>query len=108
MGWLAAVTAVAALVAAGAEIWRFGLMLEGRTLVLSGAVVRASDVLVAISALAVGVLALVTALLAIPTLVRHPRRGGPADRPGAFAAAAGHRAQVAGTWSGTSTAPARS
>ncbi len=39
--------------AAGAEIWRFVLMLEGRTLVLSGAVVRASDVLVAISALAV-------------------------------------------------------
>ena len=36
-GWLSAVTAVAALVAAGAEIWRFVLMLEGRTLVLSGA-----------------------------------------------------------------------
>ena len=70
VGWVAAVTAVAAMVAAGAEIWRFGLMLAGRTLVLSGAVVRASDVLVAISALAVGVLALVTALLAIPTLVR--------------------------------------
>ena len=70
VGWVAAVTAVAALVAAGAEIWRFSLMIQGRTLVLSGAVVRASDVLVAITALAVGALALLTAMLAIPTLVR--------------------------------------
>ncbi len=50
---LAAVTTVVALVAAGSEIWRFGLMLEGRTRVLSGEIVRVSDVLVAASGIAV-------------------------------------------------------
>jgi hypothetical protein len=63
-------TAVAALTAAGAEIWRFVLMLEGRTLVLSGTVVRASDVLVAASGLAVLTFAVLTAAFAVPALVR--------------------------------------
>jgi hypothetical protein len=58
------------LVAAGAEIWRFALMLEGRKLVLSGDVVRASDVLVAASGLAVVLAALLTVAVAVPTLLR--------------------------------------
>jgi hypothetical protein len=68
--WLAAATALCALVAAGAEIWRFALMLEGRTLVLSGQAVRASDMLVAGSGLAVVVAALLTAAFAVPALTR--------------------------------------
>ena len=67
---LSAVTAVTALVVAGAEIWRFVLMLEGRTLVLSGTVVRTSDVLVAASGLAVLTFALLTAAFVAPALVR--------------------------------------
>jgi hypothetical protein len=68
--WLAAATALCALVAAGAEIWRFALMLEGRTLVLSGQAVRASDLLVAGSGLAVVCAALLTAAFAVPALMR--------------------------------------
>ena len=68
--WLAAATAVVALVAAGAEVWRFVLMLQGRTLVLSGTAVLASDVLVAASGLAVVLVALVTAAFGISALVR--------------------------------------
>jgi len=68
--WLAVLAAAAALLAAGAEIWRFVLMLQGRTLVLDGSVVRASDILVA----AAGILAPLTALLAlvyaVPVLTR--------------------------------------
>lgn len=67
---LSALTAVTALVAAGAEIWRFVLLLEGRTLVLSGSVVRASDVLVAASGLAVLTFAVLMAAFAVPALVR--------------------------------------
>lgn len=67
---LALATAVAALVASGAEIWRFVLLLEGRTLVLSGPVVRSSDVLVAASGLAVLTFALLLAAFAVPALVR--------------------------------------
>lgn len=70
VGWLSVVTAAAALLAAGAEVWRFVLMLQGRTMVLSGSIVRASDVLVAISALAVACLALLTASMAVPVVVR--------------------------------------
>jgi Domain of unknown function (DUF4328) len=73
LGWVATlcvVTAISALIAAGSEIWRFVLMLQGRTLVLSGPVVRASDVLVAFSGIAVVVLALSTAAMAVPALVR--------------------------------------
>ena len=68
--WLAAATALCALVAAGAEIWRFALMLEGRKLVLSGQAVRASDLLVAGSGLAVVCAALLTAAFAVPALMR--------------------------------------
>ena len=68
--WLAAATSVCALVAAGAESWRFALMLEGRTLVLAGDVVRASDVLVAASGMAVVLAALVTAACAVPALLK--------------------------------------
>ncbi|MET0966604.1 MAG: DUF4328 domain-containing protein, partial [Nakamurella sp.] len=63
--WLALLAAAAAMLAAGAEIWRFVLMIEGRTLVLDGSVVRASDALVA----AAGILAPLTALLAIVSAV---------------------------------------
>ncbi len=69
-GWSAAVTAVVAGCAAGAEIWRFILLLQGRTLVLSGAAVRASDVLVAATGLAVVVAALTTVVFAVPAVVR--------------------------------------
>ena len=69
----AVVTAVTALVAAGAEIWRFVLLLEGRTLVLSGTVVRSSDVLVAASGLAVMTFAVLLAAFAVPALVRTHR-----------------------------------
>ena len=68
--WMAAITMVTALVAAGAEIWRFTLMLDGRTLVLSGDAVRASDVLVAAGGIAVVLAAVVTAGMAVPALVR--------------------------------------
>lgn len=69
-GWFALATAVLALFAAGAEIWRFVLLLQGRTLVLSGPVVAASDVVVAAGGLAVVVAALLTAAVAVPALLR--------------------------------------
>lgn len=86
---LSAVTAVTALAAAGAEIWRFVLMLDGRTLVLSGTVVRTSDVLVAASGLAAVTFAVLLAAFAVPALVsthhaaahrlgHAPSRSGPA------------------------------
>ncbi len=71
--WLAVVTAVAAAGAAGAEIWRFVLMLRGRTEVLSGTAVLSSDVLVAAMGLAVVVAALATAVVAVPALIRAHR-----------------------------------
>ncbi len=71
--WLAALTGLAALTAAGAEVWRFVLMVQGRTLVLSGSAVRASDILVASAGLTAVAAALVTVALAVPALVRsHP------------------------------------
>jgi hypothetical protein len=68
--WLAGLAAVASLLAAGAEIWRFVLMLDGRTQVLSGGVVRASDALVAAAGIAVVLFAVLTVVLAVPALVR--------------------------------------
>ena len=65
---LAAVTAVLALVAAAAETWRFGLLLEGRTKVLSAATVWGSDVFVAAAgagAIAAAVAALVVSAVAL-------------------------------------------
>lgn len=67
---LSTLAAAAALVAAGAEIWRFRLLLDGRTLVLDGATVRASDILVAASGLAVVTFALLAVAFAVPALVR--------------------------------------
>lgn len=67
---MALVTALAALIAAGAEIWRFVLLLQGRTLVLPGPVVATSDVLVAAGGLAVVVMAVLTVAFAVPALVR--------------------------------------
>jgi hypothetical protein len=68
--WLSLATAVVALLAAGAEIWRFTLLLDGRTRVLSGSTVRTSDVLVAAGGLAVVLAALLTVAFAVPALVR--------------------------------------
>jgi hypothetical protein len=68
--WLSALTSVLALVAAAAEVWRFVLMLEGRTFVLSGTVVRSSDLLVGASGLAVVFFALLAAGFVVPALVR--------------------------------------
>lgn len=59
-----------ALVAAGAELWRYLLLLRGRTEVLSGAVVRASDRLVGTAAWVATGLAVLTAVLLAPLLVR--------------------------------------
>lgn len=65
---LAALAAVTALLAAGAEAWRFALLLEGRTKVLPGTTVWSSDVLVAAGgagALAAAAVALVVAAAAL-------------------------------------------
>ncbi len=66
---LAGVTALACLVAAGAEIWRYALMLRGRTWVLSGAQVRASDAVLAWSAGVALLLGIATAVWAVPNLI---------------------------------------
>lgn len=86
---LAGLTALACLVAAGAESWRFALLLAGRTRVLDGGPVRASDTAVGIAGTAALVLGVVTALVALPALVTwhrasalragfSPARSGPA------------------------------
>ena len=62
--------AAAALLAAGAEIWRFVLMLQGRTLVLDGTVVRASDMVVAAAGILAPLTALIALLYAVPVLTR--------------------------------------
>ncbi len=69
----AAIAAAVALLAAGAEIWRFVLMLDGRTQVLSGGAVRASDILVAASGLALVVAAVAVVALTVPALIRTSR-----------------------------------
>ncbi|WP_353649941.1 DUF4328 domain-containing protein [Nakamurella sp. A5-74] len=67
------VTAVLALVAGGAELWRFLLVLRGRTEVLDAGVVRASDLLVVIAGWALLVVGLATAVGVAATLVSaHP------------------------------------
>jgi hypothetical protein len=66
---LAGVTALACLVAAGAELWRFIVLLQGRTVVLDGEMVHASDVLVTAAGIGALVLAALTALVALPVLV---------------------------------------
>lgn len=68
--WSALLTGIAALAAAGGEIWRYALMLRGRTDVLSGRVVRASDLYLTIAASAALVLSLITAIVIATALVR--------------------------------------
>ncbi len=79
---LAVATSAACLAAAGAETWRFALLLAGRTVVLAGGPVQASDVLVGVTASAALILGASTALLALPLL---------ANLHGAAAALAGLR-----------------
>ena len=107
-GWLSLATAVLALLAAGAEIWRFSLMLEGRTRVLSGPTVRTSDILVAAAGLAV-------VLAGLATVADRCCRAGPGASGGGRQARAGRRRvgpsrSPPGCWcrSGTSTAQGRS
>ncbi|MEJ7650450.1 MAG: DUF4328 domain-containing protein [Nakamurella sp.] len=67
------ITAVLALVAAGAELWRFLLVLRGRTEVLDAGVVRASDLLVVIAGWALLLVGLATSVIVAATLVSaHP------------------------------------
>ncbi|MET3807988.1 hypothetical protein ABIB25_005015 [Nakamurella sp. UYEF19] len=67
---VAALTALAAVAAAGGEIWRYTLLLRGRTEFLSGPVVSASDRLVTTASAAAAVLAVITAAVVVPVLVR--------------------------------------
>jgi len=71
--WLGWLTAAAALVAAGAELWRFLLMIDGRTKVLSATEVTTSDALVAASSLAVLAFAILTVAIAVTALIRTHR-----------------------------------
>lgn len=67
------VTALCGATAAAGEIWRFRLMLRGRTEVLDGMSVRTSDALVGLGSwLALGS-AVVTAVIAAPVVVRAHR-----------------------------------
>ena len=78
---LGMLTAASCLAAAGGEIWRFVLLLRGRTQFLSGAVVSASDRLVMVASVATVVVAVVTAIVVAVVLVR--LHGGAARRLGA-------------------------
>jgi hypothetical protein len=69
----AIVTAVICLGAGGAEIWRFSLMLRGRTDVLSGTDVRISDALVLAASWAALICASATAAIMVPAIVRAHR-----------------------------------
>jgi len=71
--WLGWLTAAAALVAAAAELWRFLLMIDGRTKVLSGTAVATSDALVAASGVAVVAFAILTVAMAVTSLIRTHR-----------------------------------
>lgn len=68
--YLCALAAVLAAVAAGAEGWRFALLLRGRTEVLSGPLVAASDRLVTVAALSAAGVALAAAAASATALVR--------------------------------------
>ena len=90
--WLSLATAVLAVVAAGAEMWRFSLMLDSRTKVLSGRMVQNSDILVAATGSAVVLAGLATLLVGAAALVRAHRAAAvrlgraPSRRPVAIAA----------------------
>jgi len=75
--WAALICAVLCLGAAGAELWRWLLLLRGRTEVLPAGVVHVSDVLVAVAGVAAAVVGVATMLLALPVLVQ---AHGAADR----------------------------
>jgi len=62
-------TGAAALAAAGGEIWRFVLLLRGRTEVLSGPVVVASDRFLTIAAVLAALLAVAAVVVLVPALV---------------------------------------
>lgn len=67
---LAIATAVLALIAAAAELWRFSLLLQGRTKVLPGTTVRASDLFVAAAGASVAVFGLAALLAAVVAVTR--------------------------------------
>lgn len=67
--------------AAAGEIWRFRLMLQGRTMVLDGGRLAVSDRLLVLASWLALVAAMVTALLAVPAIVRaHRAAAATADR----------------------------
>jgi len=71
--WLGWLTAAAALVAAGAELWRFLLMIDGRSKVLSATEVATSDALVAALSVAALACAILTVAIAVTALIRTHR-----------------------------------
>jgi hypothetical protein len=90
--WFCVVTAAVCLIAATAELWRWTLMLRGRTEVLPAGTVHASDVLVRSAGLAAGLVGAISVLLALSVVVRthaaaDDRAGlAPARRPAAVLA----------------------
>lgn len=78
---LCALTGAAALAAAGGEMWRYVLLLRGRTAFLSGAVVSASDRLVTIASAVTMFVAVATAIVVATAFVR--LHAGAARRAGA-------------------------
>jgi len=68
-GYLCWLTFAAAVAAAGGELWRYVLLLQGRTEVLSGPLVAASDRTVTSSALLATGCGLATAAVLVPALV---------------------------------------
>ncbi len=69
-GHLLLLTGLAALAAAGGEVWRYVLLLRGRTEVLPGPAVAGSDRLVGLGSLSAILLGAVSAIVAVPLLVR--------------------------------------
>jgi hypothetical protein len=68
--WLCLCTALVTLAAAAAELFRYELLLDGRTEVLSGRTVLASDRLVTSTSAVALLLAVITVVVALPLLVR--------------------------------------
>ena len=75
--WAALITTVLCLTAAGAELWRWVLLLRGRTEVLPAGVVQTSDVAVGVAGVAAAVVGAVALVLALPAVVH---THGAADR----------------------------
>jgi len=68
--WAAVISAVLCLSAAGAELWRWTLLLRGRTEVLPAGVVRVSDVLVGVVGVSAAVAGAAALLITLPAVVR--------------------------------------